>query len=249
MLKVISLSYDNNDRINIKPKVSITVDDKKVELPTKPHPSDDPTAFLVSHITGEKVPISTLQKLYDIYGSYNKVAKETGISDKTIKKYVRSSSPITSTPTEHLKISQAEQQGYRETRVSNTQHVGVKASRLADAWVKSQSQKLSDVMTALLESLSDPVVISRASLRDRAIAFGIVTERLQKSKELAIRQDESEIKRIEASRRDEEMELRKREIAAMEKGVSIQIVRKFHGDEEPIEDVDVVEEGGNNSGN
>lgn len=229
-------SHDKNNYVH--DKVSITIDDKKVDIPAKPSPSEDPTAFLVSYRTGEKVPISKIQKLYDIYGSYAKVSKEVGISDKTIKRYVKERAPIESAPSEHL--TQAEKKGFKETKVSRTQHVAVKASRIADTFLESNSNVLDETMSVLLESLSDEDVIRKAPLRDRAIAWGIVAERLQKAKELAIRQSEAETKRYEITRKDEELELRKREIAALEKGVTIKVERNFQDVSKHV-DVDIVE--------
>lgn len=224
--------------------VTVNINGEKVDIKS-------PTAYVVSHRTGEKIPITRIKQLYDVYGSYAKVAKEVGITDKTIKKHLENYAPISSTPSQLNKIKDvSNEEAYRHIpsspgyangsgKVSKTQHVATKASKVADNFISGNENKLETAMGLLLDSLQDTVAIGRASLRDRAIAWGIITERLQKSKELAIRQDEAEVKRYQIKRQEEELELRKREVAAMEKGVTISIQRSFQtvGDAD-IEDVE-----------
>jgi len=209
--------------------VTVTIDDKIVRVPQKPHPSVDPMAFVVSHRTGRKVPIVEIQRLYNVHGSYLKVAKLVGISDKTIKKYVKESGPVS----DLQKIHPVEKSNRGRAVIR-------KATKIANYWMEESADDLSTAMSSLLKAINDSEAIRRAPLRDRAIAFGILTERLQKSQELGIRQQEADIKRIEVGRKNEEIELKKREIAAMEKGITINIGRKFQDvtDFVKVEEVD-----------
>ena len=212
--------------------VTVTIDNQKVKVPTKPHPSIDPTAFITSVRTGQKVPIVEIQRLYNIHGSYLKVAKLTGISDKTIKKYVQESGPVSD-----LKQIHPVEKSNRGRAVIR------KATKIANQWMGESADDLSSAMSSLLTSINDSEAIRRAPLRDRAIAFGILTERLQKSQELGIRQQEADIKRIEVGRKNEEIELKKREVAAMEKGITINIGRKFQDVTDFVEVEEVIPNG------
>lgn len=206
--------------------VSVTIDDKKVDIPSKPHPSLDPTAFLISTRDNKKVPIADIQQLYNLHGSYAKVAKITGISDKTIKRYVIESAPAIS-ELQHIDNSRDPLSDEFVPKVNKSRAMITKASRIVNTWMEGSSPELSDVMSSLLTSINDADTIRRAPLRDRAIAFGIITERLQKSQELEIRQQEADIKKIEVGRKNEEIELEKRRVAALEKGITINVGRRF----------------------
>ena len=223
---------DNNNKYP-HDSVSINVNGKDVDI-------ESPSEFIVSHRTGEKIPMARVKRLYDIYGSYAKVGRELGITDKTIKKHLERNAPVSTSPSQMHKHGEPENGTEIYKKIPKTQHIATKASKVADNFIEGNQGGLDNVMSTLLDSLQDPTIIARAPLRDRAIAWGIVTERLQKAKELAIRQDEAEVKRFQTKYKEEELELRKREVAAMEKGVTISIKRNFQtvGDLEEVEEED-----------
>ena len=241
---------DNNNEDNryVHDNVTITVNEKKVEIPVPPDISPDKE--IISTRNGKAYTVRELADLYNLYGSWNRIQTLTGISDKTVKRNVLGSGLVTATPTQHKQAMNAEPRGTSNSLPQNNRTgndvIATKSSKIMDLWTKNNSGKLMDTMTTLLDSLTNPQIIERASLRDRAIAFGIVTERMQKTKELEIRKDEVKLKRQELARRSLDQELEARKVAALEKGVTINVSRRF----EDVSDVVPVEEvnGGNSDG-
>ena len=101
--------------------------------------------------------------MYNIHGSYLKVAKLTGISDKTIKRYVQESGPVS----DYKAIHPVEKSNRGRAIIR-------KATKISNHWMEESADDLSDAMTSLLTAINDSEAIRRAPLRDRAIAFGIL---------------------------------------------------------------------------
>lgn len=213
---------DSKDYPNYK--VAIDVNDKPVNIPVENN-------WLVKSMRdGKEWKVSDLADMYKLHGNWADIQRETGISDKTVKRHVMkflggmgmSTTELHSIVEENKRINQTPAPKRSKNAVN-----GTKAAKLVSGWFSSNAELIDATLGVLFKSLTDPQAISRAPLRDRAIAFGIVTEKLQKQQELGIRQQEVNIKRAELTRKDAENELRAREIAALEKGVTINIGRQM----------------------